>query len=195
MTSQVNAISGSSPRRSAFDGEEYQARFDALAERGIDVHGEARLVRSLTPTSVLDAGCGTGRVAIELSRHGIEVVGVDVDTSMIAEARRQAPQLEWVEANLATLALGRHFDAVVLAGNVPLFCVVEARPALIESCAAHVRPGGTMVTGFQLDGSYRLDELDASCQGAGLTLIERWATWDRHPFGPGDRYAVSLHRR
>ena len=51
--------------------------------------------------SVLDAGCGTGRVAIELARHGVDVVGVDVDASMIGEARRRAPELEWVEADLA----------------------------------------------------------------------------------------------
>ena len=36
-----------------------------------------------------------------LSRHGVDVVGVDVDASMIGEARRRAPELEWVEADLA----------------------------------------------------------------------------------------------
>jgi 2-polyprenyl-3-methyl-5-hydroxy-6-metoxy-1,4-benzoquinol methylase len=178
-----------------FDGRQYQARFDALAQRGIDVHGEASLVRSFGPASALDAGCGSGRVAIELARHGIEVVGVDVDASMIAEARRQAPQLTWVEADLAILALDRLFDAVVLAGNVPLFCPVETRAALIGSCAAHVVPGGTMVAGFQLDGTFGLDEYDRACQAAGLTLAQRWATWDRQPFMAAGRYAVSVHRR
>ncbi|GHJ18432.1 class I SAM-dependent methyltransferase [Streptomyces albus] len=75
----------------AWDGEEYQARFDGIAARGGDVHGEATLVRALGPSSVLDAGCGTGRVAIELARHGIDVVGVDVDASMLATARRLGP--------------------------------------------------------------------------------------------------------
>src|SRR5271169_1210431 len=106
----------------AFDGHAYQARFDELAATGVDVHGEAALVLSFHPKSVLDAGCGTGRVAIELARRGLEVVGVDVDESMIAEARRLDPELTWVRADLATLALGRRFDAVVMAGNVPLFC-------------------------------------------------------------------------
>src|ERR1022692_4353572 len=116
---------------SNFDGEAYQARFDALAEQGIDVHGEASLVRSLNPESVLDAGCGTGRVAIELARHGIEVVGVDVDLSMLAEAMRLAPHLEWVHADLATLAFDRAFDVVVLAGNVPLYCEAANRGVLV----------------------------------------------------------------
>ncbi len=79
----------------AFDGDEYQARFDALAAEGKDVHGEATFIRAYEPISVLDAGCGTGRVAIELARHGIDVIGVDADASMIDTARRRAPDLDW----------------------------------------------------------------------------------------------------
>jgi SAM-dependent methyltransferase len=145
--------------------------------------------------SALDAGCGTGRVAIELARHGVDVVGVDVNPSMIAEARRRAPELEWVEADLATLALGRHFDVVVLAGNVPLFCAPRARQALVEACAAHVGPGGAMVAGFQLKKGYLLSAYDAACRAAGLTLADRWSTWDGQPFAAPAQYAVSVHRR
>ena len=87
-----------------WDGEEYQARFDRLAASGADVHGEADLVQRRGPASVLDAGCGTGRVAIELARRGVEVVGVDVDESMLATARRRAPELRWVAADLTDAA-------------------------------------------------------------------------------------------
>jgi 2-polyprenyl-3-methyl-5-hydroxy-6-metoxy-1,4-benzoquinol methylase len=178
-----------------FDGRAYQARFDALADRGADVHGEATLVRSLAPRSVLDAGCGTGRVAIELARHGIAVVGVDIDASMIAEARRLAPELLWVQADLATLEMGRQFDVVVLAGNVPLFCTVTTRSTLITACATHVAPGGSMVAGFQLDRGFGLAEFDIACAAVGLALVDRWATWDGEPFIDRDTYAVSVHRR
>ena len=178
----------------SFDGREYQARFDALAEQGMDVHGEASLVRSLGPDSVLDAGCGTGRVAIELASHGIAVVGVDIDPSMLAEAARLAPQLDWVQADLATLDLGRTFDVVVLAGNVPLFCDSSRRAALVQSCARHVTPGGAMVAGFQLDRDYSLEDFDAACGAGGLSLVIRWATWDGRPFGDDATYAVSVYR-
>jgi len=180
---------------SNLDGRAYQARFDSLARRGKDVHGEASLVRSMNPASVLDAGCGTGRVAIELARQGIEVVGVEIDESMIAEARHRAPEQVWIQADLATLALGRRFDVVVMAGNVPLFCPVKDRTALVESCASHVAEGGSMVAGFQLDQGYDIDDYDRACEKAGLMLAERWATWDRRPFVDTDRYAVSVHRR
>jgi SAM-dependent methyltransferase len=184
---------------SGFDGKEYQARFDALADRGVDVHGEATFVRSLAPgpaaRSVLDAGCGTGRVAIELARHGVTTLGVDADASMITEARRRAPELEWLEADLVGLALDRHFDVVVLAGNVPLFTPPGTQDAVVTACAAHVTPGGALVAGFQLGRGYELAEYDASCDAAGLHLAERWSTWDRRPFTGDADYAVSVHLR
>lgn len=179
----------------SFDGRQYQARFDALAEGGMDVHGEASLVRSFSPEKVLDAGCGSGRVAIELARHGIEVVGVDIDASMVAEARRRAPNLVWIETNLVALDLGRTFDVVVLAGNVPLFCAPAMRHLMIDACARHVSPGGAMVAGFQVERDYHLDHYDSACQAAGLTLTERWETWDGRPFAEDSTYSVSVHRR
>ena len=179
-----------------WQGDEYQARFDALAASGIDVHGEVAFVLGLdpVPASVLDAGCGTGRVAIELARHGIEVVGVDVDASMLGVARRTAPTIDWVEHDLATLDLGRRFDAVLMAGNVPLFTPPGTQRELVGGCARHVGPAGALVAGFQLDRGYQLDAYDAHCAEAGLTLVERYATWDREPFAPGGDYAVSVHR-
>lgn len=177
-----------------FDGEAYQARFDALESGGMDVHGEANFVLSFDPRTVLDAGCGTGRVAIELARRGVNVVGVDIDRSMLSEARRRARGLVWVEADLATLELSRTFDVVVLAGNVPLFAQPESRPELVRRCAAHVAPGGVLVAAFQLDLGYTLAEWDAGCEEAGLHLIQRWSTWDRQPFDERSSYAVSVHR-
>lgn len=177
-------------------GDDYQARFDALAAAGSDVHGEATFVETLEPPprSVLDAGCGTGRVAIELARRGIDVVGVDVAGDMLATARRLAPELTWVEADLAELDLGRSFDCVVLAGNVVHFTRPGTEGALIGRCAAHVGPGGALVAGFQLGpGRYGVDDLDADA--AGLVLEARFATWDRQPWRPGGDYAVSVLRR
>jgi 2-polyprenyl-3-methyl-5-hydroxy-6-metoxy-1,4-benzoquinol methylase len=189
------AARAASPALTRFDGQDYQARFDALAERGVDVHGEASFVRALGPRSVLDAGCGTGRVAIELARQGIDVVGVDLDASMIEEARRRAPGQTWLETDLVDLSLGREFDVVVLAGNVPLFARPGTQAALVASCAAHVVSGGALVAGFQLGRGYDLSAYDAACVAAGLSVVERWGTWEREPFVAGADYAVSLHRR
>jgi trans-aconitate methyltransferase len=123
------------------------------------------------------------------------VVGVDVDGSMLATARRLAPTMDWRESDLTTLQLGQVFDVVVMAGNVPLFTPPGTHAALVAGCARHVAPGGALVAGFQLDRGYALADYDTSAATAGLTLAERYATWGREPFLGRDAYAVSVHRR
>lgn len=161
------------------------------------MHGEASFVVGLDPAprSVLDAGCGTGRVAIELARRGVRVTGVDVDQSMLDTARRRAPHLDWIRADLSQLDLGRQFDAVVMAGNVLLFTRPGTEASVVRACARHLAPGGALVAGFQLDRDYGVDAYDAHCAAAGLTLAQRWSTWDRQPLDPSAAYAVSVHRR
>jgi SAM-dependent methyltransferase len=179
-------------------GAAYDRRFEDLAAAGMDMHGEAALVDSFGPGSVLDAGCGTGRVAIELSRRGHRVVGVDVDVAMLESARDKAPDLEWVHGDLAdpTLDFGGTFDVVVMAGNVLIFVPEGAEGDVVANAARWLSPGGRLVTGYSLQpdgfGPARHDVLAAR---AGLALQDRWSTWDRRPYSAGDRYAVAVHRR
>jgi SAM-dependent methyltransferase len=179
-------------------GAVYDRRFEDLAAAGMDMHGEAALVDSFGPGSVLDAGCGTGRVAIELSRRGHRVVGVDVDVAMLESARDKAPDLEWVHGDLAdpTLDFGGTFDVVVMAGNVLIFVPEGAEGDVVANAARWLSPGGRLVTGYSLQpdgfGPARHDVLAAR---AGLALQDRWSTWDRRPYSAGDRYAVAVHRR
>ena len=150
---------------------------------------------SLQPASVLDAGCGTGRVAIELARRGVEVVGVDLDAGMLEQARHKAPELEWIHGDLAAVDLGRQFDVVVLAGNVMIFVAPGTEAAVVAGLARHVAPGGALVAGFQLrPGGYGTGRYDADAAAAGLALADRYATWDRQPWRPDGGYAVSVHR-
>ena len=174
-------------------GERYAQRFAALEASGMDMHGEADLVMSLAPGSVLDAGCGTGRVAIELARRGVDVCGVDRDAAMLAEARRVAPQLRWEQADLAAFDLGRRFDVAVAAGNVMIFLTPGTEGAVVANLARHLVPGGALVAGFQLRSGLTLTAYDAAASAAGLELVSRYATWDQQPFADGD-YAVSVHR-
>ena len=177
-----------------WDGDDYQQRFDALAASGMDVHGEAGFVMRFAPATVLDAGCGTGRVAVELARRGCTVVGVDADASMLATARARGSDVEWRLADLTDFDLGRSFDVVVMAGNVPLFTPAGTQAALVAGCARHVAGSGVLVAGFQLDRGYSVSDYDAHCRAAGLELADRYATWDGDEFSDAAGYAVSVHR-
>ena len=179
-------------------GVRYAERFDQLEASGASVHGEADFVAALHPASVLDAGCGTGRVGIELGRRGLDVCGVDRDTAMLAVARERSPELGWFEADLAApdLDLGRRFDVVVAAGNVMIFVDAGTEGAVVANLARHLEADGALVAGFQLEPrGLTLARYDEVASAAGLVLTDRFATWDRQPFAPGGAYAVSVHRR
>lgn len=190
-----------SDRDDVVKGSDYDERWKRLAAAGESVHGEADLVCALLQDHegsaapvVLDAGCGTGRVAIELAARGIETVGVDLDEPMLAEARRKAPGQTWVSGDLLDVDAGDGFDLVVMAGNVMIFVTPRTEAAVVQNMAGHLRPGGLLVAGFQTGGSrLSADSYDAHCRAAGLTAVARWSTWDREPFDGGD-YTVSVHR-
>ena len=178
------------------DIEAYDERFERMAAAGGDVHGEANFIASFDPASILDAGCGTGRIAIELTRRGFDVVGVDLDADMIAQAVRKAPADAWLVDDLGRMQLDRRFGLIAMPGNVMLFCEPDDRRLIVHNLAQHLLPGGRLVAGFSLEsGGYSLGEWDAHCAASGLDLEARYATWDRAPFAEGGDYHVSVHRR
>ena len=176
-------------------GDDYDARWSRLAAAGHSVHGEADFVHGYRPRSVLDAGCGTGRVAIELARRGADVVGVDLDPAMLATARTKAPELVWVDADLTTVALERSFDAVVLAGNVMIFLRPGSERDVLANLAGHLSSTGVLVAGIQLGRAYGLDEFEADCVAVGLAAEGRFSTWEGAPWTASSDYVVSVHRR
>jgi len=182
--------------RAETDLEEYYSRWTRLESIGQSAHGEADFIESLGPRSVLDAGCGMGRVAMELARRGIDVVGVDLDDDLLDFARRAQADLQWITADLATMDLGRRFDVVAMPGNVMIFCRPEDRAPIIDTCARHIAPEGFLVAGFQIERStdaLSLDLYDELCAAAGMRLDQRWSTWAGDAYAGGD-YAVSVHR-
>lgn len=183
-------------RRVPLAPDDYDRRWAALAASGAAVHGEADLVARLVgdpPAAVLDAGCGTGRVAIELARRGFTTAGVDVDAVLLDRARAKAPHLEWYRGDLASLpatAAPGPFAGAVLAGNVMIFVAPGTEAAVLGHLADRLTPGGLVIAGFQLTGRLSLAEYDRAAAIAGLTPVERFATWERAPFVTGGDYVV-----
>jgi len=91
---------------------------------------------------ILDVGTGPGTVASEAGRRGAEAVGVDFSESMLAEARRLHPDLEFRLGAAEALPFEEgEFDAVV--GNFMLHHSGEPEKVLTESLRV-LRPGGRM---------------------------------------------------
>lgn len=183
-------------RTRAVSGDAYDATYERRAAAGENVHGEADFIERFAPASVLDAGCGTGRIGRELARRGLDVAGVDIDPEMLATARRKAPGVDWRLADLATVDLGRSFDAIVMAGNVMIFLAPGTESAVVATMARHLRPAGLLIAGFQITpGRLTTERYDEIAGLAGLALAERWSTWDRDVWGAASEYAVSVHKK
>lgn len=173
----------------------YDDKWHRMAEAGQNPHGEADFVQRFSPQSVLDAGCGTGRVAIELAARGVEVVGADIDQQMLATARSKAPDIEWVEFDLAALDLAREFDLVVMAGNVILFVRPGTEANVVAGAARHVAAGGHLVAGFSISGPADVDTWESWVRDAGLEPLQRFETWQADSWTPASTYLVSVSRR
>lgn len=184
---------------SRFDGASratsYDDKWQQMAAAGQNPHGEVDFVMSYEPKSVLDAGCGTGRVAIELDRRGTDAAGSDIDAAMLAEAKAKAPHLRWEQANLAALELDRAFDVVVMAGNIVLFVEPGTEAAVVEGAARHVGPGGRLIAGFSLGQGVTAEEWEQWVVDAGLQVEGRFSTWDGDAWHDGSNYLVSVALR
>lgn len=198
---------------------DYEARFRQLEADGHNIHGEVDALDRLRLASqweavsdshpagrkatVLDAGCGTGRAAVELNRRGWAVTAVDYDPDMIELAKAKAPDVAWHHASLVDIDLGQTFDTILMAGNILLFAHEGSEPAILANMARHLSDGGLLVAGFQLN-EFGLDTYEQWCADAGLQSVQQWSTWDEDPLQSGtnlgsrvsdNSYAVALHQR
>jgi ubiquinone/menaquinone biosynthesis C-methylase UbiE len=101
--------------------------------------------------TVVDAGCGSGRLTADLAARlpRGRVIAVDISPAMLEEARRHlagcATPIEFVQADLATLVLASPVDVVFSAAT---FHWVLDHDALFERMAAVLRPGGRLLAQF-----------------------------------------------
>jgi hypothetical protein len=68
-----------------------------------------------------------GRHAIELARRGIRMTGVDISVGLLDEARRNAPEIEWIHGDMRKLPWSCRFDAAYCWGNSFGYLRVECR--------------------------------------------------------------------
>lgn len=76
------------------------------------------LLDTLTFSTVLEIGCGFGRVGTSLMLHypGIAYTGIDISADLIAGARKRLPDAELLVADIATWESERTWDLVIAIG-------------------------------------------------------------------------------
>jgi demethylmenaquinone methyltransferase/2-methoxy-6-polyprenyl-1,4-benzoquinol methylase len=112
---------------------------------GLDRRWRAATVREtvLPGDVVLDACCGTGDLGVAAHGAGAgRVVGVDFSEAMLERARRKAPQLEWIRADVLALPFeDSSFDAAVVGFGIRN---VEDLAAALHELRRVLRPGGRL---------------------------------------------------
>nr|WP_256515545.1 class I SAM-dependent methyltransferase [Alsobacter ponti] len=144
-------------------------------------------------TTVIDLGCGMGRVARLLAPRVDAVLGLDVSRRLLRHARavaQDAPNL------LFALHAGRDL-ACVRDGAADLVLAVDVMPYLVSAglAAAHVadafralRPGGALVVmnwSYRGDPDLDLQEAEAAAAAAGFTrgaCVRPFSLWDGRVF-------------
>ena len=114
---------------------DFYARMTAMGEPAI-VHD------AIGPgASILELGCGTGRITHPLTGLGHPVVAVDESPEMLAHVRGA----ETVCARIEDLDLERRFDAVLLASHLINTDDIPTRSAFLDACRRHVSDDGCVI--------------------------------------------------
>ncbi|HEX6260674.1 MAG TPA: class I SAM-dependent methyltransferase [Woeseiaceae bacterium] len=101
------------------------------------------------PTKLcLDFACGTGRISEAIATEYGKVVGVDVSSAMLAEARVPS-NVELIEADLTRTSLRQQFDAAT-AFRFFLNAEEPLRRAALRSIYSHLKPGAPLICNIHM---------------------------------------------
>ena len=101
--------------------------------------------------TVLELGCGTGRVSIPIAQAGMDVVGVDSSSAMLTRAREKSleagtPNLKLLQADMRDFDMSSKFDLVIIPfrGFLSLLSVDDEIRTLMN-IRRHLAPGGKLI--------------------------------------------------
>ena len=147
-----------------WDAATYQRLSAPIEAMGRDVLWRLRLEGDET---VIDAGCGTGRVTAVLAKRlpRGKVIAVDGSPAMVAEARRRLPEtVEVLEQDLLELTVEEPVDAIV---STATFHWIGDHDRLFAQLKAALKPGGRLVAQCGGEGNV------AAVKQAGFELARR----------------------
>ena len=99
---------------------------------------------------VLELACGTGRITIPLAKKGIDIAGLDVSESMLAQAKRkaaaQAVQVDWIRGDCRDFKLNRKFRLIFIPINsITHLHRREDLEALLKRVKEHLHEEGRFI--------------------------------------------------
>ena len=146
MTRVVRQHDASAANREYYERAENRLRY--RPDGGLDA-AENALTQRFLPSggTVLDLGCGNGRVALALAARGFQVEGLDISPSMIEEARAASAaagiDVRFRVGDAVKLPQDENgLDAVVFACNGIGHLTRDGKVACLVELQRVLRPGG-----------------------------------------------------
>ncbi|MCL2682877.1 MAG: methyltransferase domain-containing protein [Bacteroidales bacterium] len=100
---------------------------------------------------ILDVGCGTGRHAIELTKRGYNVIGVDLSESQLERAREKAKaenlEIDFQCQDARNLPFDNEFDVAIMIceGGFSLMETDEMNFEILKSVTKSLKPGAKLI--------------------------------------------------
>ncbi len=100
---------------------------------------------------ILDVGCGTGRHAVELSKRGYRITGIDLSESQLARAREKAEQqgvrIDFLKLDARNLPFVNEYDLVIMLceGAFPLMETDEMNYAILKNATRALNENGKII--------------------------------------------------
>jgi SAM-dependent methyltransferase len=119
--------------------------------------------RGFARSRILDAGCGTGTLALAFAGRGYEVTGLDLSESMLEVARKKDPgsRVRWVRGDVTSFELSSPaaFDVITCVGDtLNHLATLDEWEQAFRGFAHRLRPGGVLYADvLTLRGLERLD--------------------------------------
>lgn len=161
--------------------------YDTMCPYAADTAFYLRLAAGLQPRAIVDLGCGTGLLTVELARTGAAVTGVDPAPAMLDVARHRpgSDSVRWVEG-VATVIPESSADLVVMTGHVAqVFLSDESWRETLDAIATAVRPGGHLAfetrnpsarawERWNPEDSRRVLDVPTELTAYGISQVELW---------------------
>jgi SAM-dependent methyltransferase len=136
--------------------------------------------------SVLELGCGTGRVTIPMAQAGAHVTGLDNAGPMLEIARRKAADagadVAWVEGDMASFGLTERFGLVAIPfRSFLMLLTTELQESCLSCIRQHLLDGGRLALNFfnpdpaivAMSSAYEADDGNDRIYGPLITRSER----------------------